>query len=130
MLIRPLHVSTFYDPEVQEPLGLEYLAATLRAGGHAVLILDRALHGLDIVTLARRTAAFEPDVVGFSLMVADAAREACRVQVEVRATCTSDTRCAGWLVGTSCRPNLALPSACSPPRRTAVRGSTPASSFW
>ena len=67
VLIRPLNQSLFYDPEIQEPLGLEYLAATLRKLGCSVLVLDSALDNLNDKKLARRAVAFEPDVIGFSI---------------------------------------------------------------
>ena len=70
VLVRPLHLSTYYDPELQEPLGLEYLAAVLREEGDEVLLLDGALSGGDEVRLARRAASFEPDVIGLSLTTA------------------------------------------------------------
>ena len=67
VLIRPLNKSLFYDPETQEPLGLEYLASTLKVSGCKVLILDSALDNLDNIKLARRAASFQPDAIGFSI---------------------------------------------------------------
>jgi hypothetical protein len=67
VLIRPLHKSLFYDPETQEPLGLEYLASILREQGCKVLILDSALDNLPDSKLARRAASFQPDAIGFSI---------------------------------------------------------------
>jgi hypothetical protein len=67
VLIKPLHYSPFYDPEIQEPLGLEYLASSLRAEGCTVLIMDSVLDRLDDAKLGRRAAAFQPDAVGFSV---------------------------------------------------------------
>jgi hypothetical protein len=67
VFIRPLNRSPYYDPEIQEPLGIEALGAARRRAGDEVLLLDGALDGLDDRQLGRRTAAFDPDVVGFSL---------------------------------------------------------------
>ena len=67
VLIRPLNQSLFYDPETQEPLGLEYLASVLKELGCDVLILDSALDNLDNIKLARRAASFQPDVTGVSI---------------------------------------------------------------
>jgi radical SAM superfamily enzyme YgiQ (UPF0313 family) len=67
VLIKPLTVSSFYDPEVQEPLGLEYLASALKSAGCAVMIIDCMLDNTDDRRTARRTAAFCPDAVGFSI---------------------------------------------------------------
>lgn len=70
VFIRPCHYSNYYDPEVQEPLGLEYLAASRRVRGDAVLILDSVLDNIDDRRLARRAASFCPDFIGFSLTTA------------------------------------------------------------
>lgn len=70
VFIRPQNRSPYYDPEIQEPLGLEYLAASRRSRGDATLILDVALDGLAETKLARRAAAFQPDYVGFSMTTA------------------------------------------------------------
>jgi hypothetical protein len=67
VLIRPLCRSLFYDPETQEPLGLEYLSAVLKKAGHQVLILDSTLNNLGDIRLARRAASFQPDAIGFSI---------------------------------------------------------------
>ena len=67
VLIRALNQSLFYDPETQEPLGLEYLASVLKELGCKVLILDSALDNLDNIKLARRAASFQPDAIGFSI---------------------------------------------------------------
>ncbi|MDR2809889.1 MAG: radical SAM protein [Tannerellaceae bacterium] len=67
VLIKPLHHSPFYDPEIQEPLGMEYLASSLKTVGCIVLLLDGALNKLDNIKIGRRTAAFQPDAVGFSI---------------------------------------------------------------
>lgn len=67
VLIRPLNQSLFYDPEIQEPLGLEYLASVLTGLGGKVLVLDSALDSLDDRKLARRAMSFQPDAIGFSI---------------------------------------------------------------
>ncbi len=70
VLIRPLNRSPYYDPEIQEPLGIEYLAGTLRARGDAVLLLDASFTAGGEERLARRAAAFRPDAAGFSVTTA------------------------------------------------------------
>jgi hypothetical protein len=70
VFIRPRNESPYYDPEVQEPLGLEYLAASRRSHGDMTLILDVVLDGVDEPKLGRRAAAFQPDFVGFSITTA------------------------------------------------------------
>jgi hypothetical protein len=67
VLIRPTNRSLFYDPEIQEPLGLEYIAAVLEGLGCRVLLLDSALDSCDDRRLARRAAAFQPDALGYSI---------------------------------------------------------------
>jgi hypothetical protein len=67
VLIKPFNYSSFYDPEVQEPLGLEYLASALKASKCAVMLLDSVLDNLDDRKLARRAASFQPDAIGFSI---------------------------------------------------------------
>lgn len=67
VLIRPLNKSLFYDPETQEPLGLEYLASVLKESGCKVLILDGAFDSPNSIKLARRAASFRPDAIGFSI---------------------------------------------------------------
>ncbi len=67
VFIKPKNQSPYYDPEIQEPLGLEYLAAARRARGDAVLILAGDIQGADNIKTARRAAAFQPDAIGFSL---------------------------------------------------------------
>lgn len=67
VLIRPLNQSLYYDPEIQEPLGIEYIGALLQRHGCKVLILDSALDDLTDERVAKRTLSFEPDVIGFSI---------------------------------------------------------------
>jgi hypothetical protein len=70
VFIRPRHSSPYYDPEIQEPLGLAYLGAVRRDRGDAVLIMDALLDAADETRLARRALAFAPDAIGFSIMSA------------------------------------------------------------
>ena len=70
VFIRPFYQPPYYDPEVQEPLGLEYLAASRRQLGDRVLILDSILSDCDEQRLARRAVSFNPDAIGFSLTTA------------------------------------------------------------
>ncbi len=77
VFIRPRHESPYYDPEIQEPLGLEYLSASRREKGDAVLVLDALLESMDDHRLARRAVSFRPDFIGISIMTA---RELASVQ--------------------------------------------------
>ncbi|MDM8551216.1 cobalamin-dependent protein [Desulfobacterales bacterium HSG2] len=70
VFIRPRNYSPYYDPEIQEPLGLEYLAAHKQSQGDKVLILDSTLGFLSDQKLARRAVSFQPDAIGFSLTTA------------------------------------------------------------
>jgi methylmalonyl-CoA mutase cobalamin-binding subunit len=96
-LIKPLNRSLFYDPEVQEPLGLEYLAATLQACGCQVLILDSALNQLTDVKLARRAAAFQPDIVGFSITTDRELESVVSIYEECKAASENKRLC--WIAG-------------------------------
>jgi anaerobic magnesium-protoporphyrin IX monomethyl ester cyclase len=97
VFIRPANRSLYYDPEIQEPLGLECLAALLRRDGAQVLLLDAALDALSDVRLARRAAAFQPDAIGFSVMTAQEIESVCAIHAEgLRAL---GTRAVRWLAG-------------------------------
>lgn len=67
VLIRPICRTGSYDPDVQEPFGLQVLAGSLRATGHGVQLLD--LMGADHseALVVRKATAFQPDLVGFCL---------------------------------------------------------------
>ncbi len=67
-LVRPLSRSPTYDPEIQEPLGIELLAGVLRAAGHEVVLHDAMLFPRSEEEIAGAIGEFEPDVVGVSLM--------------------------------------------------------------
>ena len=97
VLIRPLNHSLFYDPEIQEPLGLEYLAATLKALGCNVLILDSALDNLNDRKLARRAVAFEPDVIGFSVTTDRELDSVLEIYSECKMILNNNNVC--WLAG-------------------------------
>ncbi len=83
-LIRPVNESFFFDPEIQEPLGIETLAGTLEAQGHSVQLLDAVLTGQTEKSIIRRAAAFRPDALGVSIMsggeLSSAERIMCGVQ--------------------------------------------------
>ncbi|RJQ56588.1 MAG: radical SAM protein [Actinobacteria bacterium] len=97
VLIRPRNHSPYYDPEIQEPLGLEYLAASRQARGDAVLVLDGAISGSSDVKVARRAASFEPDVIGFSVMTAQEAPSVRAIHSEL--TLAVDGRRVGYVAG-------------------------------
>lgn len=109
VLIRPRNHSPYYDPEIQEPLGLQYLAASRLRREETVLLLDATLENMDDRKLARRAAAFRPDAVGFSLTTA---QELGSVR-EIHAECLRalDGRPCRWLAGgnfISTEPQYAL----------------------
>ncbi len=109
VFIRPCNRSPYYDPEIQEPLGLEYLAACRRARGDCVLVLDSSLDGLTDTRLARRAAGFQPDAVGFSITTAQEITSVLAVHQEcVRVLQDKPVR---WLAGgnyVSTEPQRAL----------------------
>ncbi len=57
----------------QLPLGIGYIAASLRRDGIDVAILDAAAHGWDVDRTAQRILAVEPDVVGVTAITLEAA---------------------------------------------------------
>lgn len=67
-LIRPLSRCPTYDPEIQEPLGIEVVAAVLRAAGNDVLLKDAMVLALLELDMAQTVVAFRPQVIGLSLM--------------------------------------------------------------
>jgi radical SAM superfamily enzyme YgiQ (UPF0313 family) len=67
VFVRPRNHSLYYDPEIQEPLGLECLSAFVRARGDAALLLDGSLDRIPDLVLARRIASFQPDAIGVSM---------------------------------------------------------------
>lgn len=70
VFIRPRCGSPYYDPEIQEPLGLEYLCASRQSKGDAVLLMDAILESMGDIRLARRAVSFQPDAICFSIMSA------------------------------------------------------------
>jgi anaerobic magnesium-protoporphyrin IX monomethyl ester cyclase len=120
VLIRSRNSSPYYDPEIQEPLGLEYLASRLRELGDAVLLLDCSLEGAGNSRIARRAAGFRPDVVGFSLTTAQEVPSLHEIHEEFKAA--SGPKDVRWITGgnfVSTEPE----QACSllPPGMTLVR---------
>ena len=97
VLLRPCNRTPYYDPEIQEPLGLEYLAAFRRQRNDAVLLLDRALTAVDESKLARRAVAFQPDVIGFSIMTAQELDSVQRMYTECRSALNG--RSMRWIAG-------------------------------
>lgn len=57
-----------------EPLGLLYVAAVLRQGGHQVTVLDAARHELDAAAVVRHVAKQVPDAVGLSTLTCSGAQ--------------------------------------------------------
>jgi anaerobic magnesium-protoporphyrin IX monomethyl ester cyclase len=56
----------FMSPDPWFPLGLGYMAAYLRRGGHAVRILDPDAAGLPVDAMWAELSAFRPDAVGIT----------------------------------------------------------------
>ncbi len=86
-LIRPVNETTYFDPEIQEPLGIETLAGFLESHGHKLQVLDAILPGLSEKALIRLTAAFQPDALGLSLMSGAELASANRIMLGVREYC-------------------------------------------
>ncbi len=97
VLIRPWNYSVYYDPEIQEPLGLEYLSSFLIEMGDSVLILDCSLNELNEIQAARRAISFLPQVIGFSLTTAQELKSVNKIYVEFGRLCDSDT--VAWIAG-------------------------------
>jgi len=57
------------DPKM--PMGLLYLASSLRKSGHRVKIVDAAGLGLDGATIIKKVKQFSPDYVGLSCVTAN-----------------------------------------------------------
>ncbi len=97
VFIRPRHHSPYYDPEIQEPLGLACLGASRRSKNEAVLLMDALLESAGDIRLARRAVSFWPDAIGFSIMTAQelasvrAIYDECRMRLAGRKVC--------WLAG-------------------------------
>jgi hypothetical protein len=120
VFVRPHGASAYYDPEIQEPLGVEMLSAARRARGDAVLVLDTTLSRADEAVLARRVAAFDPDAVGFSLTTA--LEVPCATALRARTETALAGRGVRWLAGgnfVSTEPETA--AAMLPPDMTLVR---------
>lgn len=64
LLVKP---DLSFGIEISPPLGLCYLAATVRNAGHEVRILDMRLPGQEEPTFDRLLATWQPDLVGFSV---------------------------------------------------------------
>ena len=86
-LIRPANETSYFDPEIQEPLGIETLAGFLESHGHKLQILDAVLTGQTEKALIRQTAAFQPDALGVSLMSGSELESANRIMLGVRNYC-------------------------------------------
>jgi anaerobic magnesium-protoporphyrin IX monomethyl ester cyclase len=68
LLINPLYRTGTYDPELQECLGIELLAAVLRQNGCQVKLIDAALQNVSHQHIIQDARRFQPDLVGFSVM--------------------------------------------------------------
>jgi hypothetical protein len=99
VFIRPRNVSSYYDPEIQEPLGLQTLSALRRSKGDAVLLLDAALDAHDDIRLARRATAFAPDAIGFSLSTAQELTSALAVYDEAVRVLAQSQQTVHWIAG-------------------------------
>lgn len=101
-LIRPLSRFPTYDPEIQEPLGIELLAAVLRAGGHDVLLYDAMLFPQSEEGIARAIREFEPHVAGLSLMGEADIESAAVLMNHIQGSAVAHVRCVagGSLVST------------------------------
>ena len=68
------------------PIGLAYLAAVLENAGCELTLFDCPALGLDHVSLGKKLASFEPDLVGITAVTPtiDSALQAARVAKEIR----------------------------------------------
>ena len=67
-LVRPRDLGSVpTSAPVQDPLGVGYLASSLRSEGYEVYVLDAHSLGLDTATLAACSIALHPEIVGLSL---------------------------------------------------------------
>jgi hypothetical protein len=97
VLIRSRNLSPYYDPEIQEPLGLEYLAAWRMAKGDAVLVMDSTIENAGDIKMARRAASFQPDAIGFSITTAQELASIHAIYRECRRALGE--RPVGWIAG-------------------------------
>jgi hypothetical protein len=97
VLIRSRNSSPYYDPEIQEPLGLEYLAAWRAAKGDAVLVMDSTIENANDIKVARRAASFQPDAIGFSITTAQEMASIKAICQECRKALRE--RPVGWIAG-------------------------------
>jgi radical SAM superfamily enzyme YgiQ (UPF0313 family) len=68
LLVHPKRDDPLFEDIKLPPLGIAYLAAVLRAAGHAVEILDANLEKRQDLALRTRLRSFGPEVVGFSVV--------------------------------------------------------------
>ena len=79
-LVRALSQSPFKEPA--EPLGIEALAAVLRANGIDYRLFDRELESLD--TVVNAVADYQPSLLGISILMEDNTPDALRILAKVR----------------------------------------------
>lgn len=72
VLINPPVRTQFDEHWARFPvLGLAYIASSLRANGHEILLLDGKLEQLTAPEICHRAAALTPDLVGITAMTTD-----------------------------------------------------------
>jgi anaerobic magnesium-protoporphyrin IX monomethyl ester cyclase len=69
--------------ELEENLGLRYMAAALESVGHEVLIIPFAT-GYEIPDVVRQVIENDPDITGLSMVFTGRGREFCRLAQELR----------------------------------------------
>ena len=71
-LINPPPASTYDEHWARFPvLGVAYLAASLKAAGHDVLLLDGKLGRLSAAEIVERTLSYAPELVGITCMTVE-----------------------------------------------------------
>jgi anaerobic magnesium-protoporphyrin IX monomethyl ester cyclase len=70
-------------PELEENLGLRYMAASLERAGHAATIMAFNEEA-DTANVAREVLSYDPQIVGLSMVFTSRAREFCRLARALR----------------------------------------------
>ena len=68
-------------------LGIAYIAASLRANGHDVFVLDGKLNGLKVEALIAQVVSMKPDLVGITCMTVEYPL-AVQIALGIRSACT------------------------------------------
>ena len=78
--------------ELEENLGLRYMAAALEERGHQIELVPFNT-GDDIAAAVKQVIAFAPDITGLSMVFTGRAREFCRLAQTLRARLCGSPHC-------------------------------------